>query len=116
MNQLWGRGVIAAIVVAGCGSCDDGGGANGGGGAPEPPRPPANTAPAAPATRANGEIASWDVAAPMPIARANHCAVAASGFLVVIGGNYKPKGANDFVTIADVHVARIAADGSLGDW
>jgi hypothetical protein len=50
----------------------------------------------------------------MPTPRANHCSVVANGFLVVIGGNYMPAGKTTFVSIADVHVARIAADGSLG--
>ncbi len=52
----------------------------------------------------------------MPVARANHCAVTANGFLVVIGGNHKPTGSASFVNLADVHVARIAADGSIGAW
>ena len=47
---------------------------------------------------------------------ANHCAVYASGFRVVIGGNHKPAGSSAFQNIADVHVARVNGDGSLGAW
>ncbi len=84
------------------------------------PGDPAPSGPAAagtaPKTRANGTLGDWQPLGAMPVPRGNHCAVVANGWLVVIGGNYKPKGAKDFVTVADVHSARINADGTLGDW
>lgn len=105
MNRRWGRGFLLVLVVAGCSSSSNGTEAV----APAPlPAPAPN--------RATGALGEWETLAPMPTPRGNHCAVAANGFLVVIGGNYKPKGAKDFVTTADVHVAPIAADGSLGAW
>ena len=69
-----------------------------------------------PVSRATGELAAWETLAPLPTPRANHCAVTANGFLVVIGGNHKPAGKQEFVDLADVHIARIAADGSIGAW
>src|SRR5438128_306694 len=108
MHSRWGMGAVAvAAFVAGCGSSG-----TSGGGTPAPDA----AAPAATPNRASGALMSWDAGPKMPTARANHCAVAASGFLVVIGGNGKPAGSPDFVNIADVHVASIAADGSLGAW
>lgn len=94
----------AALGIAACSSSSD---------------PSASAAPAgstAPKTRANGTLGEWQTLGAMPVARGTHCAVVANGWLVVIGGNYKPKGAKDFVTLADVHSARINADGTLGDW
>ena len=52
----------------------------------------------------------------MPSPRANHCAVAAAGYLVVIGGNYKDTASGNFVNLASVDAAKIHDDGSLGDW
>jgi hypothetical protein len=66
--------------------------------------------------RANGTLGTWSSLAPMPLPRANHCAVAASGYLVVIGGNYEPDGGSGFVDIDTVNVAPIQGDGSLGAW
>jgi hypothetical protein len=109
MSQGRGRGVVlvlAALVSAGCSSTED----VGIGVAPD------GGADAGPETHANGTLGEWATLAPLPTPRGNHCAVAANGFLVVIGGNYKPAGKTEFVNIADVHVARIAADGSLGAW
>jgi len=71
---------------------------------------------APPANVANGSIGSWQTLAPLPVPRANHCSVVANGYLVVIGGNYKPKGASAFKDIDEVDVAKINADGSLGPW
>jgi hypothetical protein len=120
MRSRAGRGIVVALLMmpaagAGCGSS---GKTTGGA--------PAGAADAAPTdaglpeaggvTRATGQLASWATSEPMPTPRANHCSVVANGFLVVIGGNYKPAGKTGFVNVADVHVARIAVDGSLGAW
>ncbi len=66
--------------------------------------------------RANGTLGAWQSLAPMPLPRANHCAVAAAGYLVVIGGNYMPDGGSSFEDIDAIHVAELQADGSIGAW
>jgi hypothetical protein len=67
---------------------------------------------------ANGTLGPWQTLTPMPQARANHCSVAAGGYLVVIGGNYEPDGGSSFISLDAVHVAPLRADGSLvpGPW
>lgn len=72
--------------------------------------------PAPPPDAANGTLEAWQSLGAMPTPRANHCAVFANGYLVVIGGNYKPDGATAFQNLDSVHVAKVAADGSLGAW
>lgn len=126
MKSRAGRGIVIAFVVAvslslslslsmaGCGTSSSSPSSSSASDSGTPTD--AGQPDAAAATRADGRLASWTTSAPMPTPRANHCSVVANGFLVVIGGNYKPAGKTDFVNIADVHVARIAADGSLGDW
>jgi hypothetical protein len=64
---------------------------------------------------ANGTLGTWQTLAPMPLPRANHCAVAAGGYLVVIGGNYASGGGN-FVTTDAVDVAALKGDGTVGPW
>jgi hypothetical protein len=113
MRGAWG-GVFVAMFVApmiavGCGSDDSTGGTPSGGAPP-------TTTPSAPAARANGTIGEWQTLGAMPTPRGNHCAVVAKGWLIVIGGNYKPVGASEFETSSDVHAAKIAKDGSLGPW
>jgi hypothetical protein len=68
----------------------------------------------APSGHANGTLGAWQTLAPMPLPRANHCAVAANGYLVVIGGNYAAEGG--FVSTDAVDVAPLQADGSIGAW
>ena len=69
-----------------------------------------------PAPVANGQLGAWQTLAPLPVPRANHCSVVVNGYLVVIGGNYKPKGSMTFKDIDEVDVAKIADDGTLGPW
>lgn len=71
-------------------------------------------APPAPTSAATGELGSWQTAAPLPVARANHCSAAIRDWVLVIGGNRKD--GTDFVKTADIHAARVAADGTLGPW
>jgi Kelch motif len=74
---------------------------------------------AGPTTAANGTVGAWTTAAAMPFPRANFCAVATNGFLVVIGGNYsKDPTAQDptFTNLDEIDTAKINADGSLGQW
>jgi hypothetical protein len=109
-----GSGFLGAVLVAAVG-CGSSGGA-GGGTDPSGPAQTDGPAPAAVPTRATGEVAEWQTLEPMPTPRANHCSVAANGYLVVIGGNEKPTGQTSFVDLDDVLVSKIAADGSLGAW
>jgi hypothetical protein len=74
-----------------------------------------------PEAKADGHLTAWQSAPNLLAARANHCSTVVktadgAAWLVVVGGNAKPPGAKDFVTLDDVEVARIAADGSLGAW
>lgn len=94
------------IALVACASTDDGGVP-----ASEPPKTESAVGP-----RANGTLGEWQSMPELPTPRGNHCAVAAGGWLVVIGGNYKPGGASEFVTTDEVHAARIEADGSIGEW
>jgi len=70
----------------------------------------------APGARANGTVGPWQALAAMPEPRANHCSVVAAGWLLVFGGNYKPRGSADFVKTDLVHAARVEPDGTLGAW
>jgi hypothetical protein len=72
---------------------------------------------------ANGMLGTWSSSyasptalPPLPTPRANHCSVARGGRLYVMGGNYLPSGAQDFVTLGDIQVADQNADGSLSAW
>jgi hypothetical protein len=107
MKRVRGLWLVVAALVVGCGSNTD----------PTPVAPglgaPADTAPK---SVANGTLESWTTLDAMPTPRGNHCAAALKGWLVVVGGNYKPKGADAFKTVADVHAAKIDADGKLGPW
>ena len=71
---------------------------------------------AGPTTHANGTVGPWQTLAPMPLPRANHCAVSAGGYLVILGGNYLPDGSASFVNTAAVDVAELHGDGTLGPW
>lgn len=100
---------LAALVV-GCASTENtGSGAPGDGTAST--KPAETTGP-----RADGTLGDWQALPDLPTPRGNHCAVAAGDWLVVIGGNYKPKGASEFVTTDEVHAAHIEADGTIGEW
>lgn len=63
---------------------------------------------------ATGELAVWQSAAPLPVARANHCSTAIGDWLLVIGGNHKE--GEGFVKTAEIHAAKLSADGTLGSW
>ncbi|MGH7283626.1 MAG: hypothetical protein ACRELY_19035 [Polyangiaceae bacterium] len=67
--------------------------------------------------KANGTVGAFSTGPTMPSPRANHCAVATDGYLIVIGGNYKDTTSGNFVSLSSVDAAKInAADGSIGDW
>lgn len=66
---------------------------------------------APPITVATGALDAWQAAAPLPVARANHCTAVIGDFLLVIGGNRKH--GDDFVKTADIHAGRVSADGSI---
>jgi len=71
---------------------------------------------AGPTTHANGTTGPWKTLPPMPVPRANHCSVTASGYLVVLGGNYLPDGSAAFVNTDAVDVAALHDDGTIGAW
>jgi hypothetical protein len=95
-------GAIASVVAFGCSSSSS--------------LPSSAGAPVAPVSHATGALSGWLPLTDMTTPRANHCSVALGDWLVVIGGNYKPAGKKDFVNNDDVLVAKIAADGTIGDW
>jgi hypothetical protein len=69
---------------------------------------------ASPPGRANGTVSPWQTLPPMPVLRANHCSVVASGYLVVIGGNFAAEGG--FQNSDAIDAAQLNADGTLGPW
>jgi hypothetical protein len=71
---------------------------------------------AGPVSKADGTVTAWDTLAPLPVPRANHCAVAWGDRLIIAGGNDKPSGSSSFVSLDDVLAASVAEDGTLGPW
>jgi hypothetical protein len=71
---------------------------------------------APPTTVADGTLTAWRAQAAMPTPRANHCSAYVDGWVVVIGGNFRPAGSSDFVKTDEIHAARVDADGVLGAW
>jgi hypothetical protein len=63
---------------------------------------------------ATGELDTWQVVAPLPTPRANHCSAAIGDWVLVIGGNYMANGA--FVKTDEIHAAQLSPDGTLGSW
>jgi hypothetical protein len=63
---------------------------------------------------ANGVVGAWQTAAPLPVARANHCSVAIDDWVLVIGGNRMESGG--FVATDEIDAAQLAPDGTLGPW
>lgn len=64
-----------------------------------------------PAPTATGELEPWQNAAPLPVARANHCIAVVGDTVLVIGGNRKV-GA-DFIKTDETHAGRVATDGTV---
>ena len=60
---------------------------------------------------ANGTIATWTSATALPSARYGHSAIVHNGYIYVIGGLD-----NAGINLPDAIVARINADGTLGNW
>jgi len=60
---------------------------------------------------ANGHLDPWQMMAPLPVARANHCIASLDNTVFVIGGNTKV-GA-DFVKTDDIHAGTVALDGTV---
>jgi hypothetical protein len=116
MLRWWGSGLLLGLVVVGCGSSSSTaiGSDPGTSSTATTPAPAPAPAPVAPQKVTGATLDAWQTQAPMPTARANHCSVVANGYLVVIGGNYKPK--DTFVNLDDVLAAKIGADGALGAW
>src|SRR5512143_3366971 len=68
-----------------------------------------------PSPVATGELADWQMGPALPVARANHCAVAIDSWVLVVGGN-RSDGHGGFVTADEIDAAQLAADGTLGAW
>lgn len=64
----------------------------------------------------DGTLGAWRALHAMPEPRANHCAVAVNGWLLVIGGNYLPAGQSSFVSSDEVLGAPLENGGALGHW
>lgn len=114
-----GRGpdlVMTDVTAHGGGGGDVGGAGGGGGGGGSIGSAGGTAVAVTPPAEADGTLGAWAIDRPLPIARANHCAVAAGDFLLVAGGNYKPAGAPDFVSNDDVLAARVGDGGKLGAW
>ena len=65
--------------------------------------------------RATGQLGAWQTAAPLPVARANHCSVTIDNWVLAIGGN-RSDGSGGFVNTDEIDAAQVAADGTLGAW
>lgn len=63
---------------------------------------------------ATGELDAWQTSAPLPVARANHCAAVIDDWILVIGGNHAS--GSGFVTTDEIDAAQIGLDGSLSAW
>jgi hypothetical protein len=64
----------------------------------------------------NGTLSAWQQLPAMPHPRANHCAVAVNGYLLVLGGNYLDPVSGNFVNVPTVDAAALLPDGTLGAW
>jgi hypothetical protein len=109
-------GVLLLAMAACSSTSDDGDEDDGGGGGGAGGNGGEGGAGGSPANVANGTLEGWQTLAPMPEARANHCSAVVGGWLVVVGGNTKPAGSDEFVSSALVHAAKLEADGALGPW
>jgi hypothetical protein len=67
-----------------------------------------------PSPIATGEVDAWEAGPDLPVARANHCAVAIGDWVLVVGGN-RAMGSG-FASTDEIDAAQIQADGSLGAW
>ena len=68
-----------------------------------------------PTAVATGQLGAWQAAAPLPVARANHCSVAIDNWVLAIGGN-RSDGSGGFLDTDEIDAAQVAADGTLGAW
>lgn len=67
-----------------------------------------------PAHVATGELDAWQMSAPLPVARANHCAVAIDDWVLVVGGNHAA--GSGFASTDEIDAAQLQPDGTLGAW
>lgn len=63
----------------------------------------------------NGTIGPWNDATPLPEAVFDSAAVAANGYIYVLGGNHYTQATGDY-TSDIVYYSKINSDGSLGTW
>jgi hypothetical protein len=93
------RRALLLVLLAGCGNGSHASAA----GADGPP-----------ATAANGSLGTWQTLPPMPVTRANFCAVVVGRALLVVGGNYPSEGG--FAVLDEIDLAVANDDGTLGGW
>ncbi|MDQ3339397.1 MAG: hypothetical protein M4D80_29890 [Myxococcota bacterium] len=60
---------------------------------------------------ATGEVEPWQTAAPLPVARANHCSTGLDATVFVVGGNRKV--GDTFAKTDEIHAGTIAPDGTI---
>src|ERR1700722_9754717 len=89
--------LLAALATGCAGSSHPGGGGD-----------------ASPGATANGSLGAWQTVAPMPVTRANFCAVVVGPAILVIGGNYPSDGG--FTALDEIDLATANGDGTLGGW
>lgn len=63
---------------------------------------------------ATGEVADWQAGPSLPVARANHCAVAIGDWVLVVGGNHAE--GSGFASTDEIDAAQLQPDGTLGAW
>lgn len=64
-----------------------------------------------PVATATGDLGAWQLAAPLPTARANHCSAVIGDTLLVIGGNTRV--GDTFIKTDEIHAGKVAADGTI---
>lgn len=69
---------------------------------------------ASPQPLATGELGDWSSGPALPVARANHCAVAIGDWVLVIGGNRAD--GSGFASTDEIDAAQIDSDGTLSSW
>src|SRR5205823_807323 len=96
--------LVIAVVLPGCSSSGT-----------RDPLPPDGSHEEPPPHKALGDVESWQPAAPLPTARANHCSASIGDYVLAIGGNHK-QADGSFVKTDEIHAAKVSADGTLGAW
>jgi len=100
--------LLLVLLATGCGSSSPASGT------PSDASTTADVGTDASTAAANGSLGAWQTLAPMPVTRANFCAVVMGRAILVIGGNYPAEGG--FAVLDEIDVAVAADDGTIGSW